>query len=102
MPYHPESNTAKYFIIKRDDTLFFISKSVKYSILENKVITEWPHVENDSCRNIREILNGTVPNFDKLKLLRSYIVEKASSAPQVSFEYWQNFLMILETIFKLH
>ena len=38
--YHPESNTAKYFIIKRDEALFFVCKSVKDSILENEVITE--------------------------------------------------------------
>ena len=38
--YHPESNTAKYFIIKRDEALFFVFKSVKDSILENEVITE--------------------------------------------------------------
>ena len=81
MSYHPESNTAKYFIIKRDDTLFFVCKS------ENKVITEWPHVENDSYQSIGKILNGTVPNFDKLKLLRSFIVKKVSSVPQVSFDH---------------
>ena len=87
MSYHSESNTAKYFIIKRDETLFFVCKSVTDSILENKVITEWPHDENDSYQSIGKMLNGTVPNFDKLMLLRSHIVKKASSVPQVSFEH---------------
>ena len=36
MFHHPESNTAKYFIIKGDDTLFFVCKSMTDSILENK------------------------------------------------------------------
>ena len=86
MPYHPESNTAKYFIIKKYDT-FFVCNSVTDSIVENKVITEFPHVENDSYRSIGNVLNETVPDFDKQKLLRYYIVKKASSVPQVSFEY---------------
>ena len=84
--YHPESKTAKYFIIKQDDKLFFVCKSITDSILKNKVITEWLHVENDSYRDIGEILNGKVPSFDKLKLLKSYIVKTASSVP-VSFEH---------------
>ena len=100
--YHLESNTAKNFIIIQDNTLFFVCRSITDGILENKVITEWPHVENDPYQNIGKILNGTVPNFGKLKLLRSYIVEKASSVPQVSFEHWQNFFMKLEIILKLH
>ena len=101
MPYHPESNTAKYFIIKKYDT-FFVCNSVTDSIVENKVITEFPHVENDSYRSIGKVLNGTVPDFDKQKLLRYYIVKKASSVPQVSFEYWESFLMTLEIVFKLY
>ena len=102
MPYHPESNTAKYFIIKKYDILFFVCNSVTDSIVENKVITEFPNVENDSYRSIGKVLNETVPDFDKQKLLRYYIVKKASSVPQVSFEHWERFLMTLEIIFKLY
>lgn len=50
-------------------------------------MTEWLFAENESYQKIGKILNGTVPNFHKLKLLRSYIVKKASSVPQVSFEH---------------
>ena len=66
---------------------FFVCKSITNSTLKNDVMTKWPFVVNESYQKIGNILNGTVQNFHKLKLLRSYIVKKASSVPQVSFEH---------------
>ena len=75
MSFHPESGKAKYFLIKRDDTLFSVCKCVTDSVLEKKVISEWPHTENNTYSKLGKILCGTLPDFSKLKLLRSYVAK---------------------------
>ena len=71
MSYHPESKTANYFLIQKNNLLWSVIKIV--DSLHSEPILEWKHKENKSFSDLEINVFGRIPDLESLKPLRSYI-----------------------------
>ena len=55
--YHPETQQASFFLVKRDD-----------------VLLEWSHSENNYYKRLGENAAGRIPDFASIKPLISHIM----------------------------
>ena len=85
MSYHPESKSANYFMIKRDNLLWSVIKDVTDSILKKEPIIHWTHKENALFEKLEGNVFLRIPDFDSLKPLRTYINQQLSSVKRVTF-----------------
>lgn len=83
--YHPETQQASYFLIKRDDVLMSVIKDITNRILKEKPLLEWSHSENNYYKRLGENVAGHIPDFASIKPLRSYINALVKSVPMVEF-----------------
>ena len=89
--YHPESKSANFFLIYRNDTLFDIIADVCNSILNDTQIVEWIHGEA-TYANIGNKLMRKCLDFNSLKPFRSYIknctkdIKKALFTDEIEFQ----------------
>ena len=70
--YHPETQEASFFLIKRDDVIISVIKDVTNSILKEKPLLEWSHSENNFYKRVGENVAGRIPDFASIKPLRSH------------------------------
>ena len=83
--YHPETESSKYSIIKRNITLMSIVKKVTDSIYQRERILTWEHTEVLELCSFEKSIIGIVPDFDSLKPLRTFIKKLSKSVPAVEF-----------------
>jgi len=83
--YHPETQQASFFLVKRDDVLMSVIKDITNSIINEKPLLEWSHSENNYCKRLGENVAGRIPDFASIKPLRSHINALVKSVPMVKF-----------------
>ena len=83
--FHPESNSANFFLVRKDELLLSVLKDITDSILKETPIDRWDHVEHRAFQLLGEKLTSTIPNFASLKTLRVYINKVAKSLPGLKF-----------------
>ena len=71
--YHPESKSANFFLLKKDNLLCSVAKDVTDGILSSSPICDWPHHEDKTVSKLAEKVLGSVPTFEDLRGLRTYI-----------------------------
>ena len=83
--YHPETQQASFFLIKRDDVLMSVIKDITNSILNEKPLLEWSHSENNHYKRLGGNVAGRIPDFASIKPLKSHINALVKSVPMVKF-----------------
>ena len=83
--FHPESNSANFFLVRKDELLLSVLKDITDSILKQTPVDRWDHVERRVFQLLGEKLTSTIPNFTSLKTLRVYINKVAKSLPRLKF-----------------
>ena len=83
--FYPESNSANFFLVRKDELLLSVLKDITDSILKQTPIDRWDHVERRAFQLLGEKLTSTIPNFTSLKTLRVYINKVAKSLPRLKF-----------------
>ena len=73
LSYHPESNTGKFFLIKRNDLLLDIIMDICECILFESKIIEWNHHETQELSCLGDKLFQKELSFENLKPVRQYI-----------------------------
>ena len=84
--YHPESKSANFFLLKKDNLLYSVAKDLTDSILSNTPICDWPHHEDKTMSKLAEKVLGSVPTFEDIRGLRTYINRIAKTVPRVEFD----------------
>ena len=85
MSYHPESKTAKYFLIRQNNFVWSAIKILADSILSKTPISEWQLKEDKTLANIEKNVIHRVPDFASMKPLRSYINKVVALVPNIIF-----------------
>ena len=85
MSYHPESKTAKYFLIRQNNLVWSAIKILADSILSKTPISEWQLKEDKTLANIETNVIHRVPDFASMKPLRSYINKVVALVPNIIF-----------------
>jgi len=83
--YHPETKSASFFLIKKDEVLMSVIKDITNSILKSMPITEWPHTGNKHYDSIGKMVLGHIPEFESIKPLESYLNGVVKYIPSVEF-----------------
>ena len=84
-----ESKSANFFLLKQDNLLCSVAKDLTDSILSNSPICDWPHHEDKTVSKPAEKVLGSVPTFDDLGGLRTYINRIAKTVLRVEFDSLQ-------------
>ena len=85
MSYHPESKTANYFLIQRDNLLWSVIKTLTDSILSQKPIVQWDYREHKLLEKIETNTFLRIPDFKAIKPLRTYINQQLHTVKRVIF-----------------
>ena len=72
MSYHPESKTANYFLIQKNNLLWSVIEIIVDGLLNSEPILARKHKENKSFSDLEKNVFGRIPD-ESLKPLRSYI-----------------------------
>ena len=73
MSYHPETKSANYFFIERNNFLWQLMKMMCDGIIENVPIQNWPHKDNNEVKQLEEKNFCRIPDFGSLRPLRVLI-----------------------------
>ena len=85
MSYHPETKTATYFMIQKNELLWGIIKEITDSILRKKPILSWNYHDTKFFSDFGKSLIGQIPDFNLLKPLRTYVNKLLHKIPAVEF-----------------
>ena len=88
--YHSESKSANFFLLKKDNLLCSVAKDLTDSMLSkylniylnNSPICDWPHHEGKTMSKLAKKVLGSVPTFEDLRGLRTYINRIAKTVPR--------------------
>ena len=85
LSYLPENKSGSFFLIKRNNLIIDIVKTVCEAIHKKVVLTRWDFGETRSLVNLGKKLVGKSLDFDNLKTLRTYIKAQVKQIPMVEF-----------------
>ena len=83
--FHPETETASFFLVRKDELLLSVLTEITDSILKQTEIDRWDHLEHRAFQLLGEKVIGKIPDFAALKAFRVYINKVAESLPIVKF-----------------
>jgi len=83
--YHPETTSANFFLIQRNNILMSAVVDICNSILDKTILASWDHKETSSFKNLGQKLVGKKLNFEILKPLRVYINKCTKNIKQIEF-----------------
>ena len=84
MSYHPETNNSNCFLIRKNNQILNVIKTITDSVINQVPILDWEH-KKAPFSNLEKCLIGKIPDFQSLKSLRIYINKLARSVPTVKF-----------------
>lgn len=85
MSYHPETKSATYFIIQRNNLIWSVIKTLMDSIAKQEPLIEWPFKENKALINLEKNTFHRIPTFEAMKPLRTYINKLVKEVPSLTF-----------------
>ena len=83
--FHPDTETANFFLVRNDKLLLSVLTEITDSILKQTEIYRWDHLEHRAFQLLGEKLIGKIPDFAALKTFRVYINKVAKSLLIVKF-----------------
>ena len=89
MSYHPESKTAKYFLIQKNNILWDVVKCLMDSIFSNTSISDRPHKEYKLFATLEKENLSRIPSFESIKPLHTHINKLIRKLPMISFSTLQ-------------
>ena len=72
-PFHPETETANFFLVTKDELPLSVLTEITDSILKQTEIDRCDHLEHRDFQLFGEKLIGKIPDFAALKTFRVYI-----------------------------